>query len=316
MYALDQYVRRSRKTTMKTLLTSICFLTMTAALAACGSDDSSNPGAGTGSVQVFVVPEETISEGLDPGSDLENVKDGWTIRYSRYLVAVGNFRASRSATGDSFGDPTVYILDLKAAPTQGYLVHEFSEIAAARWDKFGYDVPNAKSGAKPLSPTTEADANFMITNGYSVYYEGTAEKEGETYSFKWGFAAGTSFDDCATDDGVAGFAVPTSGTVQIKPTLHGDHQYFSNVTQGVELTDRLAEWIKTCDADNNKETTLDEIKACSASDALPQPPYDLSDVVDRDGDKKLTVYDYVNSQMRTFGDFQGDGECPTRAALK
>lgn len=27
--------------------------------------------------------------------------------------------------------------------------------------------------------------------------------------------------------------------VQVKPTLHGDHQYFDNVSQGVEVTKRL-----------------------------------------------------------------------------
>ena len=34
----------------------------------------------------------------------------------------------------------------------------------------------------------------------------------------------------------------------------------------------------------------------------------------QDGDGKISVYDYVSTQMRTFGDFQGDGECPTRTS--
>ncbi len=53
----------------------------------------------------------------EPGTELENVQDGWTIRYGRYLVAVGNFVASRSDNGNSIGDPSVHILDLKRAPT-------------------------------------------------------------------------------------------------------------------------------------------------------------------------------------------------------
>ncbi len=286
-------------------------LSMVFAGAACGSDDE------TGTAQIFVVPEDTIPDGLDPGTELENIHDGWTIRYDRYLVAVGNFRAKRSDTGESLSDPTLFVLDLKNAPTNGYVVKEFQNVAAVRWDKFGFDIPNAKTGASTLPPTAQADVDFMITNGYSVYYEGSGEKDTTKITFKFGFAAGTSFDDCATPppNELPGFAVPSGGTVPVKPTLHGDHQYFSNVTQGVEITERLAQWLMTCDADMNKDLTIAELKACDAATALPTPPYDLTSVKDQDGDMKITVYDYVNKQMRTFGDYEGDGECPTRAPL-
>ena len=284
------------------------------AVAACGSKDGGSSTGGSGNVQIFVVPEDSIAGGLEPGTEAENVQDGWTITYDRYLVAVGNFRARRSDTGDSLSDPTIHILDLKAAPTSGYVVKELTGVAAVRWDKFGYDIPNAKAGATPLAPTTQGDADFMIQNGYSVYYEGAGEKGGKKITFKWGFSAGTAFDDCASPDGVPGFAVPAGGTVQLKPTLHGDHQYFDNVTQGVEITKRLAQWLEVCDKDGSLELTIDELKKCDVVTALPQPPYDLTAVKDQDGDGKISVYDYVSTQMRTFGDFQGDGECPTRTS--
>jgi hypothetical protein len=294
------------------------FVTALAAITACTSttDGGTADGNAKGTVQIFVVPEDTIANGLEPGTELENIQDGWTITYDRYLVTIGNFRAKRTDTGATIGDPSIYVLDLKSAPETGYVVAELEDVAAVRWDKFGLDVPNAKAGAKTLAPTKQSDVDFMIQNGYSVYYEGSAEKDGEKISFKWGFAAGTSFDDCATEDGLAGFAVPAGGTVQVKPTIHGDHQYFDNVTQGVEITKRLAQWIKTCDADEDKELTLDELKRCDIAKAMPSPPYDVSSVTDRDGDGKITVYDYVDTQMRTFADYQGDGECPTRAPIR
>jgi hypothetical protein len=292
---------------------SACLALLSLGGTGCGDQEGSD--GGTGNAQVFVVPEDTIANGLEPGTDLENIQDGWTISYSRYLVAIGNFRAKRSDTGAAISDPTLYVLDLKSAPSSGYVAKEFTGIAAVRWDKFGFDIPTAKAGMKVLAPTQQADADFMISNGYSVYYEGTASKDADTISFKWGFQAGTSFDDCATEDKVPGFAVPSGGTVQVKPTLHGDHQYFSNVSEGVENTKRLAQWLKTCNADANAELTLDELKKCDIAVAMPPPTYDLSAITDQDGDGKLTVYDYVNTQMRTFGDYQGDGECPTRAAL-
>jgi hypothetical protein len=275
---------------------------------ACGSSDDE----GTGTAQIFVVPEDTIPDGLDPGSEPENIQDGWTIRYDRFLVAIGHFRAKRTDTGATLSDSTVYVLDLKNAPTSGYVVKEFQNVAAVRWDKFGYDIPNANAGASTLAPTTQADADFMIANGYSVYFEGTGVKGPDTITFRWGFATGTAFDDCATEDGIPGFAVPAGGTVAIKPTLHGDHHYFSNVTEGVEKTERLAQWLKACDADANGDLTIAELKTCGAATALPAPAYDLTAVKDQDGDGKISVYDYVNTQMRTFGDYQGDGECPSR----
>ena len=283
------------------------------AIAEPGCSNEASTGGGTGSVQIFVVPEDSITRGLVPGTELENVQDGWTITYDRYLVAIGNFRARRSDSGDTLSDPTIYILDLKGAPTSGYVAKELRDVAAVRWDKFGYDLPNARPGAVALAPTTQADADFMIANGYSVYFEGSGSKEGTKISFKWGFAAGTAFDECASADGVPGFAVPAGGTVQVKPTLHGDHQYFDNVTQGVEITKRLAQWLDICDADKDSELTIDELKRCDVVKALPQPPYDLTGVKDEDRSGRLSVYDYVFSQMRTFGDYQGDGECPTRA---
>ncbi len=282
--------------------------------AACSSSSGAFAG-GEGSVQIFVVPEDTITNGLEPGTELENVQDGWTIEYDRYLVTVGNFRARRSDTNASIGEPAIFVLDLRNAPTNGYVIAELKDVAAVRWDKFGYDVANAKPGARALPPTKPSDLDFMVQHGFSVYYEGSAHKDADRITFKWGFSAGTSFDDCGTADGLPGFAVPAGGTVQVKPTIHGDHQYFDNVTQGVEITRRLAQWVKTCDKDGNLDLTLDELKQCDVATAMPSPPYDLTAIKDQDGDGKISVYDYVNTQMRTFGDYQGDGECPTRAPL-
>lgn len=293
---------------------------LAAALATAACTSSSDGGTGatgaTGTVQIFVVAEDSIAEGLDPGDGPENIQDGWSVRYNRYLVAVGNFRARRTDTGATIGDPNVYVLDLKNAPENGYVVTELRDVAAVRWDKFGLDIPNAKDGAKAMAPTTQADLDLMVQKGYSVYFEATATKADRSISFKWGFSAGTSFDDCATENGLAGFAVPAGGTVQVKPTLHGDHQYFDNVTQGVEITKRVAQWIDTCDEDRNADLTIEELKRCDVTRAMPTPPYDLSAVRDQDADGRISAFDYVDTQMRTFADYQGDGECPTRTPLR
>lgn len=274
--------------------------------------------SGRGAVQIFVVAEDSIPDGLEPGEGSENVRDGWRVTYDRFLVTVGAFEASRSDGDGVLRAPDVVVLDLVHAPSTGYVVHTWSDVLASRWDRFGFAMPNATSSARPLAPTTTADRDLLAGHGWATYVEGAAEKDGRRITFAWGLPSGTRFADCATPDGTSGFAVPTGGTVQIKPTIHGDHFFFTNVTEGVEITERLAGWIATCDADANGDLTTAELALCEAAVALPQRPtgpYDLTGLRDEDGDGRLSVYDFVATQARTLGDFQGDGECPTRTRL-
>jgi hypothetical protein len=298
-------------------------------IGACSSTDEGSPAGGgaKGGVQIFVEPEESIPEGLKPGTDTENVQDGWTVTYSKYLVTIGNFRASRSDGSGHLSDPSIYVLDLKNAPAGGYVMTTWNDVDAVRWDKLGWDLPNAKAGVKTLAPTSEADVTFMVENGYSLYFEGKIEKtDGQSctpgasppacvpapsVAFRWGFAAGTAFDDCANEEGVPGFAVPAGGTAQLKPTVHGDHWFFDNLTSGAEITKRFAQWMADCDLDHDGETTLDELQTVKAADAFPMPPYNLSGTLT----PIETAYDYALNQSRTLGDYNGDGECPTRKVL-
>jgi hypothetical protein len=306
---------------LRTLVFSF-LLPLAAALTGCTGDD----GAETGDVQIFVEPEDSIPNGIQAGEGDEDIADGWTVTYDRFLVTLGNVRAARSDTGDKIGDPAVHILDLMRAPAGGYVIADFTGVAAARWDRFGFDLPNAAAGAALVAPTAQADADLLIQGGYAVYFEGSIEKAGgescpppgdtcvaaPRITFRWGLPAGTSFDDCATEDGFTGFAVPAGGAVQVKPTIHGDHWFFSNITGGVELTKRYAQYIADSDLDGDGETTLDELKQVDAAAVFPSPKYSLSGAL---GGPILTAYDYVLAQSRTLGDFQGDGECPTRAVL-
>lgn len=283
---------------------------------------------GTGRVQVFVEAEDTIPEGLSPGSGPEDVVDGWTVRYTKFLAVVGNFRAARSADPTAeLRDETVTIVDLMNLPPGGLVLAEFADVDAVRWDRFGYDLANATDAAESADGLADADRALMIDGGYSIYVEGTLTKpDGQScapgdpadcapapeIAFRWGLAAGTSFDDCAPEEGDAGFAVPQGGTAQIKPTIHGDHWFFTNITQGAEQTERRAQWIADCDLDRDGETTLDELKSVPAASVLrPELGYSVSGALEPIN----FAYDYLLAQARSLGDFQGEGECPTRAPL-
>jgi len=285
-------------------------------------------GGATGNVQVFVEAEDTIPEGLDPGDGDENVVDGWTVRYSKFLITVGDFEASRSSGGDEpLRDPARYVVDMLRLPAGGFILTEFDDVAAERWDRVGYSLPVADDATEAADGTAAADRDFMVQAAYSIYVEGEISKaDGQSCAlgdpmactpaakvrFNWGLAAGTSFADCAGPDGVTGFAVPSGGTAQIKPTIHGDHWFFTNITQGAEVTERRAQWIADADADQDGETTLDELRAAPAAKLFPaELGYNLSGALI----PVVTAYDYLEAQVRTLGDFQGEGECPTRELL-
>lgn len=283
--------------------------------------------AGTGQVQVFLEAEDTIPEGLAAGAGEDQVVDGWTVDYDAFLVVVGNFRAARSSDPAALlEDPRLLIVDMLALPAGGLVLAEFDDVAAERWDRVGYDLANASAAVEPAPGLDAADAATMIDNGWSLYVAGTLSKaDGQscvrgdpaacapapTIRFAWGLAAGTSFDECAPPSGDAGFAVPSGGTVQVKPTIHGDHWFFTNLTQGAEITERRAQWIADCDLDQDGEVTIDELHQVKAAEVFPIDVYNLAGAsipID-------TAYDYLEAQARTLGDYQGEGECPTRGRL-
>jgi hypothetical protein len=290
-------------------------------LAGCGDT------SGTGTLQVFAAAEDTIPDGLEPGTGDENIQDGWTVQYDKFLISIGNFRASRSTSpSDRLSEPKTWILDLKALPTDGFVLANLPKVTATRWDKVGFDLPNASAASQKAAITSQADHDFMVQNGYSIYFEMTLTKsDGQSckpsapadcvprtgLKAKWGLKAGTAFDDCAPPMGDAGFAVPTGGTVQVKPTIHGDHWFFSNLTQGAELTSRFAQWIVDADLDRDGETTLTELKGVKASDVFKAPTYNLTGA----SIPINNAHDYLEAQARTLGDYQGEGECPTRRVL-
>lgn len=276
-------------------------------VAGCGGEDGQT--AAKGNVQIFVEAEDTIPNGLSAGTAAEDVQDGWNVTYDKFLITIGNFRASRSDATETLSSPEVHVLDLKNVPAGGYVVATWNDVSATRWDRFGFDLPNATAAATPLAPTKDADAKMLIDNHWSIYIEGKIDDGTTTKTFKWGLSAGTSFDDCATEDGLLGFAVPKGGSVAVKPTIHGDHWFFDNITAGAEITKRYAQYIADADLDGDGETTIDELTQRKAVDAFPQDKYNLA------GTPITNAFEYVLAQARTLGDYQGDGECPTRETL-
>jgi hypothetical protein len=295
--------------------------------AACSDGDSPTSRA-RGNAKVFIVAEESIAGGVQAGSGPENIQDGWTVTYSKFLVSLGGFHAKSNADGEQLLDPTTFVLDLKNAPTAGYVTSSFQDVPAVQYDVVGQDMPIATASSKVVPPTTEADKKQMVDGGFSLFVAGKLTKpdgksctpgkptecvDAKEIRFSWGFAMATAFDDCAPAAGNTGFAVSTGGTVNVQPTIHGDHWFFAETTQGAEVTKRYAQYIADGDLNHDGETTVDELKLVKSSDVFPADKYKLSGGVDGPIN---TAWDYVRSQARTLHDFQGDGECPTRRVIK
>ena len=283
-------------------------------------------GTPTGTVQVVLVPEDTIPDGLDPGTGEESIVDGWTVRYDKFVVAIGNFRARRSArpSAPPLSAANVSVVDFRRAPEGGFVLAEFKQVPADRWDRVGYDTPRATASAERAEFTEQPDYDRMVGHGLShfvvgrVFDDEAACSEGtrdpaHCKTFAWELVAPTSLDDCANATGAAGFAVPSGGTQAVKPTVHGDHWFFTTITQGTEIVQRRAQWIVDGDVDGDGEVTLDELKTRPAATAFPSSlGYNLS------GGFRGPIhnaYDYLLEQASTLGDYNGDGECPTRGVL-
>lgn len=284
-----------------------------------------------GRVQVVLVPEDSIPDGVDAeaparGEGEPGIIDGWSVRYDKFVVSIGNFRASRSKkpTGAELSSPAIHVVDFTKAPAGGFVIAELENVSAERWDRVGYDMPKATSSAQKAPFTAQADYDTMVSDGLSLLLQGRVFEDEAACAdatrdlarckfFTWKIAAPTSFADCANEEGDAGFAVPTGGTQVVKPTVHGDHWFFTNITQGAETTERRAQWMVTGDTNGDGVTTLDELKGVPASNAFPQSlGYNLS------GGFRgpiNTAYDYLIEQASTLGDYNGDGECPTRGKL-
>lgn len=282
----------------------------------------------TGNVQVFIEAEDTIPSGLSAGPGDEQIVDGWSVRYDKFLLGFGNVHASRSSKPAALlAEPKLLVIDMKALPEGGFVFADWQDVEATRWDRFGFSlVEGDAEGIQKADATSDADFALMQAGGYSVYFEATLENPAgqscrpgvptdcvprTSMTVRFGVPAATSFDDCAPPEGQAGFAVPSGGTVQVKPTIHGDHWFFSNLTQGTEVTKRRAQWIIDCDLDRSGETTIDELKQCRAADVFAANEYNLTGALD----SITSAYDYLLTQARTLGDYQGEGECPTRKKL-
>jgi hypothetical protein len=304
-------------------------------LSACGDDTTT----GTGDLTVLLEAEDTITGGLDPGQDVENVRDGWEVRYDEFIVTIGSIDVRLSADASvEARDDEVFVVDLTTAPESGLPLWQLDDLRAGRWE-FNFSTPGAAAGATRHDSVSAADFEQLQSNDWSYLIRGKLSQTGgkscppnslaappagrapngsnragdscydnPAIAFDLGASAVTHFGPCELD-GIPGFSIASGSTQTVTATIHGDHIFFNGFPEGGEGgVLRLAQWLADSDLNLDGAVTPQELQAIA--------PSQLSDIDSRYqlGGSPITplntMWDYFRSQLETQGHMNGEGECP------
>ncbi len=300
----------------------------------CDDDTSSD----TGSIQFYVEPEWTISNGIPAGDAEEEMSDGWSVSYEKFNICLGHVFMSQEQSTSNHKAKTdkqemhnLFVIDLRNAPTAGLLVAEFNNVATGDWESVGYSMPPATAQAQKLGNISDQDFNEMVDNGLAVSTRMVLTKAGgqicpylvdqenpaasdrpctamEEVVLDWKLSTGSANSGCHTPTQV-GVNIPKGGTTQVKLTIHADHHFF-NALRHTDIT-RLAQPLLDADLNGDGQVTLEELEEVPIS-VLDPSVYDLSTFPEG----LETLRDYVRWTTITFPHFQGDGGCPNRVPLE
>lgn len=276
-------------------------LTAIAVVVAC-SDSPSDDGAGTVS---FTTYGEDYIEKEIPAADVE---DGWTIRYDKFLVALGEVSVGVEGAAPAAKMPGYKLFSMKHPGDKPVVL--FAAVRAKAYPHVSYTIAPATEAIELGDGVTEADKTMMVANGYSIYVEGTASKDALTKKYAWGFTTKTLYDKCKGEisgkqtDGVV---VTNGGTDVVQITIHGDHLYYDDL-QNQDAKVRF-ENLAAADGNNDGTIALEELAAVQLA-AIPaaQGTYGTGSAA---GINDLRAF--VEALSRTVGHFRGEGECVASA---
>ena len=286
------------------------FAALIAALfAGCGSD--STGGSGDGNLSVLIQAEESIPDGLEAGDGEENIRDGFDISYSRYIVTLGNVAMSQLDGGDFQSSAVVVVVDLTSLPSTLPELTAFDGIPTGQYSSFGFETPPADTEVVNLNSVDEAAIDAMIANGWSYIIEGTITQvsDGASKSFLISADVPSVYRDCAVEGLAPGVNVSSNSSVDI--TLHGDHLFFNGFPEEEGNVVRLAQWLWDIeDVDSDDVLTQADFEAATDIATLyPSPPAGVYELTGGPITPITSAWDFIRAQLGTQGHIFGEGEC-------
>jgi hypothetical protein len=266
---------------------------------------SSTDGAdGMGSVAFTTYGEDFIEKEIGPGGTEEApIVDGWTVKYERFLIVLGDVAIAEDGRSPIATMPAPRLFDMKKPGQKA--VFTAANLPGKPYTHVSFTVRPATAATENAN-AAESDKKLMADNGYSVYVEGTLTKDATTKKFAWGFKTSTLYDRCKGErDGkeTDGVVVTNGGTDTVELTIHGDHLFYDHL-QSAEAQVRV-ENIALADANTDGTVTLEELATKRLADLPPaNGPYgtgSASNVND--------LRAFVEALSRTLGHFRGEGEC-------
>lgn len=275
----------------KLMIVLLCGIWLTAL--GCGEED------GSGALELTTYGEDFIEQEIPAaaGADDEGFVDGWTVRYTRFLITIGDIEIADHNDEIGAEDSTMRVFDMHLAgphPLVG-----FDDLGAQRWDRVSVTIAPADA-ATEVGNATADDLALMVDNSWSVYVEGEATRDDETYSFAWGFDTATTYADCHHDDFGEGVVVPDGGTETAQVTIHGDHLFYDDL-QSPDTVLRFDAMAAADDGDG--DITLNELSAVDLT-TLTEGTYGTGGAG--------TVEDlgaFVTALTRTLVHWRGEGHC-------
>ncbi|HEY6728848.1 MAG TPA: hypothetical protein VI197_32780 [Polyangiaceae bacterium] len=263
-------------------------------LAGCGSD-----ARGDGSVAVSVWGEEYIEVGIPE----EEFEDGWSVKYDKFLIALGDVSIEQK-DGPSGGSlDEVVLFDLTESGPQAF--GAVAGLSEGNWDEFGFSSLVVTDETQRSDSASAEDWELMLDGGYNVYVTGTATKDDAQKQFAWGFSEPVRYASCVdVRDGqeISGVVVGDGAEAEAQLTIHGDHLFYDDLAspEAKLRFDRVA----SADADDDGEVTLDELAAIQLADlSSDQGSYGVGafDVDDMRG--------FIEAATNSLGHFNGEGHC-------
>ncbi|HAA57363.1 MAG TPA: hypothetical protein DCE42_21535 [Myxococcales bacterium] len=245
---------------------------------------------GEGTLTLHVWGEAFIEDAI-PASEVE---DEWKIEFTTFLIVVGNVSLASSSGEQGPEIQETKVFNLK---TKGEQVFFQQSLPAGTWDRITYNVTPATSTTTAVG-VSETQLDMMKTQGYSVYLEGKATKDGTTKTFAWGFKTSTTYKDCQSERAV----VKAGGTASTQLTIHADHFFYDDL-ENPEAKVRF-QVLADADTDQDGTITLEELAAVKGAAFAGLEHYGVgrfSQVTDLGA--------FVKHLSQTLGHIDGEGHC-------